>query len=89
MPHPVRLFGDVDNFPFGIEYLNDSISVGSLIDLADKVRLVERMVHVAKIGVEDDEVFQVWGCTEERQEYFSNFLSIPLKITQIHRLQCI
>ena len=46
------------------------------------------MVSIVKIEVEcDDEVFQVWSCTEEWQEYFSKCLSIPLNITQIDRPQ--
>ena len=47
------------------------------------------MIPVAKIGVEEDKVFQVWGCTEEWQEYLGNFLSIPLNITHIYKSQCV
>ena len=47
------------------------------------------MVLVVKIGVEDDEFFEVWGCAEERDEYFSNLLSIPMNITDIYRPQCV
>ena len=47
------------------------------------------MVHVAKIGVEDEKVFQVWSCADEWQEYLSNFLSIPFISTDIHIPQCV
>ena len=83
--HPIRPVVDLDHFPVVIECLNDSVSIGILKDLADKVRAVERMVPVTKIGVEDEKLFQVWSCADERQEYFNNFLSIPLNITHIHR----
>ena len=47
------------------------------------------MVRAANTGVEDDEIIQVRGCTEEWKEYLCKFLSVPLNQTDIQRLQCV
>ena len=87
--HPFRFLVDFDHIPFEVEQVNDSVSVLSFKDLGEKLWAVERMVFVAKIGAVDDEFFQILSIIEKGEEYFSNFLRIPLYFTQIHGPQCV
>ena len=89
LAHPFRFFTDPDLFPFEIEQVNDPIFIGMRKDLGDELWAIKRMVvFIAKRMMSratDDEFFQVLCVIEKGEEYFSNFLSIPLNFTQIHR----